>query len=145
MEQRWLEVTADTQVDALLDSVRYRYKSQDDNAYIEANRTMVFTNTVDAAESVAKILQRVGIECLSYHSETSLEERTTNLTIFRENGGVLVCTDAAARGLDIPNVSHVIQVIYCHFYIDQFLVQVHLFGCCSTLSYKCLLCLKLQK
>lgn len=118
LEQRWIEVTADTQVDALLDAVRYSYNSQDDNSYVEANRTMVFTNTVDAAESVAKILQRVGIECLSYHSETSLEERATNLTIFRENGGVLVCTDAAARGLDIPNVSHVVQAEFATSAVD---------------------------
>ncbi|KAK9750070.1 hypothetical protein RND81_02G171100 [Saponaria officinalis] len=40
---------------------------------------------------------------------TSLEEGTKNLVDFREKGGVLICTDAAARGLDIPTISHVIQ------------------------------------
>jgi len=118
LEQRWIEVTADTQVDALLDAVKCSHKSELGNSYVEANRTMVFTNTVDAAESVAGILQRVGIELLSYHSETSLEERAKNLTIFREIGGVLVCTDAAARGLDIPNVSHVIQV-RCYYSVTS--------------------------
>jgi superfamily II DNA/RNA helicase len=73
-------------------------------------RTMVFTNTVDAANSVSDILRRAGIPCILYHRENSLEERANNLQSFRENGGVLVCTDAAARGLDVPNVSHVIQV-----------------------------------
>ncbi|ONK76777.1 uncharacterized protein A4U43_C03F32040 [Asparagus officinalis] len=118
LEQRWFEVTDDTQVDALLDAVRCSHKDHHVNSYLEVNRTMVFTNTVDAAESVAKILQRVGIKCLSYHSETSLEERATNLTTFRENGGVLVCTDAAARGLDIPNVSHVIQAEFATSAVD---------------------------
>lgn len=107
LERRWIEVTADTQVDALLDAVKYGLRSKDHDA---PTRTMVFTNTVDAANSVSGILQRVGIPCILYHRESSLEERANNLQSFRDNGGVLVCTDAAARGLDVPNVSHVIQV-----------------------------------
>lgn len=110
LEQRWIEVTADTQVDALLNAVRFSNETKVDKSDTKAERTMVFTNTVDSAESVVNILKRVGVKCLSYHSSTSLEERTKNLTLFREDGGLLVCTDAAARGLDIPNVSHVIQV-----------------------------------
>lgn len=97
---------------------------------------MVFTNTVDAAESVAKILQRVGIKCLSYHSETSLEERATNLATFRENGGVLVCTDAAARGLDIPNVSHVVQVRH-YMSILYTTISTCSLGLRFASSYKC--------
>lgn len=110
LERRWIEVTADTQVDALLDAVKYGLKTEVEDPKAVPKRTMVFTNTVDAANSVADILQRVGIPCVLYHRENSLEERTQNLQSFRENGGVLVCTDAAARGLDVPNVSHVIQV-----------------------------------
>lgn len=118
LEQRWIEVTADTRVDALLDAVKCNYDSKLQDFEAGASRTMVFTNTVDAAESVAKISQRVGIECILYHSESSLEERTNNLNLFRENGGVLVCTDAAARGLDIPNVSHVIQAEFATSAVD---------------------------
>lgn len=70
----------------------------------------MFANTVAAVESIANVLKRASIECVTYHRDSSLEERTKNLTDFRERGGILVCTDAAARGLDIPNVSHVIQV-----------------------------------
>lgn len=120
-------------MDALLDAVRSSHNSKVGNSSVETNRTMVFTNTVDAAESVAKILQRVGVECLSYHSETSLEERAKNLTIFREIGGVLVCTDAAARGLDIPNVSHVIQV-RCYYSITS--GSCLLFHFVSSIKYK---------
>lgn len=104
-------MTADTQVDDLLDAVRYSYRN--DNL----TRIMVFTNTVESANSVADILERVGIKCLLYHSESSIEERAANLCAFRDTGGVLVCTDAAARGLDIPNISHVIQACqtFSHF------------------------------
>jgi len=115
LERRWIEVTADTQVDALIDAVKYGLKSKDHDA---PKRTMVFTNTVDAANSVSDILQRVGISCILYHRESSLEERANNLQSFRENGGVLVCTDAAARGLDVPNVSHVIQAEFAACVVD---------------------------
>uniref|UniRef100_A0A7N2LAP5 Helicase C-terminal domain-containing protein n=1 Tax=Quercus lobata TaxID=97700 RepID=A0A7N2LAP5_QUELO len=40
--------------------------------------------------------------------DVSLEERSQSSTDLKEKGGILVCTDAAARGVDIPNVSHVI-------------------------------------
>lgn len=117
LERRWIAVTADTQVDALLDAVKYGLKSEVDPE-LGPNRTMVFTNTVDAANSVSDILWRVGIPCILYHRESSLEERTANLQSFRENGGVLVCTDAAARGLDVPNVSHVIQAEFAACAVD---------------------------
>lgn len=117
LERRWIAVTADTQVDALLDAVKYGLKGEIDQE-LGPNRTMVFTNTVDAANSVFDILRRVGISCILYHRESSLEERTSNLQSFRENGGVLVCTDAAARGLDVPNVSHVIQAEFAACAVD---------------------------
>uniref|UniRef100_A0A0E0IIR3 RNA helicase n=1 Tax=Oryza nivara TaxID=4536 RepID=A0A0E0IIR3_ORYNI len=118
LEQRWIEVTADTQVSALLDAVKYGLKSEVHDTKLGPNRTMVFTNTVDAANSVSNILQRVGVPCILYHRDSSLEERAKNLQSFRENGGVLVCTDAAARGLDVPNVSHVIQAEFAACAVD---------------------------
>uniref|UniRef100_A0A0D9XDC0 RNA helicase n=1 Tax=Leersia perrieri TaxID=77586 RepID=A0A0D9XDC0_9ORYZ len=118
LERRWIEVTADTQVDALLDAVKYGLKSEVHDPKLGPNRTMVFTNTVDAANSVSDILQRVGVPCILYHRESSLEERANNLQSFRENGGILVCTDAAARGLDVPNVSHVIQAEFAACAVD---------------------------
>ncbi|PHT89443.1 hypothetical protein T459_04556 [Capsicum annuum] len=111
-------------------------------------RAMVFANTVEAVESIAKILTKAELEYFCYHSDSSLEEhtknllyfqqelcarmlqhviltfqichmlfsdssleeRTKNLLDFQQEGGVFVCKDAAARGIDIPNISHVIQV-----------------------------------
>lgn len=109
LEQKWIEVTVDTQVDVLIDAVNHKFQTS--NSDDELSRTMVFANTVEAAEAVAQVLQGKGIECYCYHSESSLEERTRNLVDFQQKGGVFVCTDAAARGTDIPNVSHVIQVV----------------------------------
>lgn len=114
LEQRWIEVSIDTQVDALIDAVNQGMKCNPS----AVSRTMVFANTVEAVESVAQILQTVGIQCFCYHRNTSLEESTNNLVDFRERGGVLVCTDAAARGLDIPYVSHVIQAEFTSSAVD---------------------------
>ncbi|KAF5201163.1 Dead-box atp-dependent rna helicase [Thalictrum thalictroides] len=118
LEQRWTEVTIDTQVDVLIDAVEQGVRSQESNSKIGVCRTLVFVNTVDAVEAVAKILRNVGVECSCYHSDSSLEERSANLNDFRERGGVLVCTDAAARGLDIPNVQHVIQAEFATSAVD---------------------------
>lgn len=114
--QKWIEVTVDTQVDVLIDAVNHEFKTL--NSENELNRTMVFANTVEAVEAVAQVLQGKGIECYCYHSESSLEERTRNLVDFQEKGGVFVCTDAAARGTDIRNVSHVIQAEFATSAVD---------------------------
>ncbi|XP_073014717.1 DEAD-box ATP-dependent RNA helicase 22-like isoform X2 [Primulina eburnea] len=117
LEQKWVEVTNDTEVDALINAVNsgLNTKVGSSSGII---RTMVFANTVEAAEAVAKILMGVNIKCLRYHSSISLEERTENLVDFQLKGGVFVCTDAAARGLDIQKVSHVIQAEFATSAVD---------------------------
>ncbi|KAH0668927.1 hypothetical protein KY289_023420 [Solanum tuberosum] len=116
LEQRWIEVSVDTQVDILINAVE-NGKSMADSVP-GVLRTMVFANTVDAVEAVANILTGAGLECFRYHSDSSLEERTKNLLDFQQKGGVFVCTDAAARGIDIPNVSHVIQAEFATSAVD---------------------------
>lgn len=110
LEQKWIEVTVDTQVDALIDAVKQGLRSKVLDSGVGVSRTMVFANTVEAVEAISKILHRAGVECFRYHRDSSLEERAKTLVDFQQKGGVLVCTDSAARGLDIPNISHVIQV-----------------------------------
>lgn len=109
LQQRWIEVNVDTQVDTLIDSVNNGLNNKS-NASPGIIRTMVFANTVEAVEAIARVLSGAGIDCFHYHSDSSIVERTNNLISFQQEGGVFVCTDSAARGLDIPNVSHVIQV-----------------------------------
>lgn len=118
LEQKWVEVMVDTQVDELIKAVNHSFRSEDlDNAG-GIHRTMVFANTVEAVEAVAKILLHSGIQCLRYHKNCTLEERAQTLVDFHEKGGVLVCTDAAARGVDIPNVLHVIQADFATSAVD---------------------------
>lgn len=112
LEQKWIEVTVDTQVDALIDAVKLGFRSKMLDSGFDVSRTMVFANTVEAVEAISKILLGSGVECFRYHRESSLEERAKTLVDFQQKGGILVCTDSAARGLDIPNISHVIQVFF---------------------------------
>ncbi|CAN6727248.1 unnamed protein product [Malus baccata var. baccata] len=115
LKQRWIQVTFDTQVDELVKAVKHGIETRSASGQC---RTMVFANTVEAVESVAKILMRAGIECYQYHKDCSLEDRAKTLVDFQEKGGILVCTDSAARGVDIPNVSHVIQADFATSAVD---------------------------
>ncbi|KAK7362017.1 hypothetical protein VNO77_04114 [Canavalia gladiata] len=118
LEQKWIEVTVDTQVDELIKAVNHSFRSEDLNNAGGIHRTMVFANTVEAVDAVAKILLQSEIECLRYHKNCTLEERAQTLVDFHKKGGVLVCTDAAARGVDIPNILHVIQADFATSAVD---------------------------
>jgi len=69
---------------------------------------MVFCNTKTNTDIVARNLQRVGINAMAIHGGIGQNKRSAIMKRFHEeNIHVLVCTDVAARGLDIKNVSHV--------------------------------------
>lgn len=76
----------------------------------EIIQTMVFVNTADVASRLAGELEKSGIQCAEYHKLVTDVEKQESLRRFREEEvSVLVCTDHASRGLDLPNVRHVIQ------------------------------------
>lgn len=69
---------------------------------------MVFCNTQRNTDFVAENLQNNGIEALAIHGGISQDRRNKIMTQFHGHKvAVLVCTDVAARGLDIKGVSHV--------------------------------------
>ncbi|KAI3433104.1 uncharacterized protein J3R85_007309 [Psidium guajava] len=115
LDHQWIEVDVDTQVGALIEAVKKGSKTSTDCC---VSRTMVFANTVESVEAVANIVQRAGLDCYRYHKDSSLEQRAETIVYFRERGGILVCTDAAARGLDVPNVSHVVQADFATSAVD---------------------------
>lgn len=76
----------------------------------EVERAIVFTRTKDRADRVAKMLKHEGVRAVAIHGDLSQGRRTAALAGFRRRTfRVLVATDVAARGLDIPGVSHVIN------------------------------------
>lgn len=69
---------------------------------------LVFCNTKKEVDFVTKNLNNNGIEAISIHGGFSQAKRTETMKSFKDQSvRVLVCTDVAARGLDIPGVSHV--------------------------------------
>jgi len=72
------------------------------------DRALVFTRTKHGADRVVKHLVTAGIEAAAIHGNKSQGQRTAAIKGFRTGDiRVLVATDIAARGIDIPGVSHV--------------------------------------
>ena len=73
-------------------------------------RTMIFTRTKRAAQRLADELVDRGFKATSIHGDLSQVLREKSLKRFREGKvDVLVATDVAARGIDITDVTHVIN------------------------------------
>ena len=73
-------------------------------------KCLIFCNTVNSCRAAEHFLsERNACETFSYHGELNSREREASLKAFREGDGALVCTDLAARGLDIPDVDHVVM------------------------------------
>lgn len=69
---------------------------------------MVFCNTRSNTDFVVNNLRASGVDALAVHGGFSQEKRSKTMSQFNEKKVyVLVCTDVAARGLDIKGVSHV--------------------------------------
>ena len=71
---------------------------------------LVFTKTKYGADKLARQLSRAGLKADAIHGNKSQNERQRTLRNFKNNHTrVLVATDIAARGIDIEELSHVIN------------------------------------
>ena len=76
----------------------------------EFERVLIFTRTKHGADRVVKRLAHAGIASNAIHGNKSQVQRQRALDEFRKaKVPVLIATDVAARGIDIPGVSHVIN------------------------------------
>ena len=75
----------------------------------KGNLVMVFCGTRRNVDFISTNLNNLGIKAGAIHGGMIQNKRNKVLSEFKENGSVnvLVCTDVAARGLDIQGVSHV--------------------------------------
>ncbi len=73
--------------------------------------TLVFCNSVASCRAAEHFLRESGYHTCGYHSEMPSALRTENFNAFKEgNTELMVCTDIAARGLDLRQVRHVINL-----------------------------------
>jgi ATP-dependent RNA helicase RhlE len=71
---------------------------------------LVFTRTKHGADRLAKRLSRVGHNAARIHGDRTQAQRVAALKGFADGANrVLVATDVAARGIDVPHVAHVVN------------------------------------
>lgn len=74
------------------------------------NSVIVFTRTKHGADTVTRHLAKIGYLVATIHGNKSQGARQSALKAFREGEvRILVATDIAARGIDVPGISHVIN------------------------------------
>ncbi|XP_073494411.1 ATP-dependent RNA helicase DDX24 [Phyllobates terribilis] len=73
-------------------------------------RTMVFANSIDCIKRLTSLLTILECNPMPLHANMHQKQRLKNLERFAEREScILLTTDVAARGLDIPNVQHVLH------------------------------------
>jgi ATP-dependent RNA helicase RhlE len=76
----------------------------------ETGRTLIFARTKRGTERLAKDLKRQGFNAAMIHGDRSQSQRNTALAGFEEGRyTILVATDVASRGIDVPDITHVIN------------------------------------
>ena len=71
---------------------------------------IVFASTKRGVDSLSRSLQKKGVEVDSIHGDRSQKEREQTLEAFRSRKiKVLVATDVMARGIDVDDISHIIN------------------------------------
>ena len=100
--------------DRVTHSVHFVAKDQKQDLLIELlgghrdDRALVFSRTKHGAEQLMKHLDRAGFAATSIHGNKSQGQRDRAIAAFKAGSvRVLVATDVAARGIDIPGVGHV--------------------------------------
>lgn len=115
---------------------------QDDLSSFKQQKIMVFLNTVDDVDGATNGLRRAGFNAIPYHAKISLQERSDNLQQFRDYTAgsstdtsqipILICTDLASRGLDVPGVTTVVQLQFA----GNVVAHLHRMGRCGRAGKK---------
>ena len=73
-------------------------------------RTLIFCNHRDAVDRISELLREKGIQRETFHGGMEQDERERALLKFRNDSArILITTDLAARGLDIPEVESIVH------------------------------------
>ncbi|QRW19150.1 DEAD/DEAH box helicase [Rhizoctonia solani] len=73
-------------------------------------RSLVFVSSIDGIRRLTPIMEQLQLKVFPLHSQLQQRQRLKNLDRFKSTpSAVLIATDVAARGLDIPSVDHVIH------------------------------------
>jgi ATP-dependent RNA helicase DDX3X len=102
---------------------------------IESGLILVFVETKRSADYLEDMLCREGFPAASIHGDKTQREREGALDAFKRGiNPVLVATDVAARGLDIPNVTQVVNYDLPNN-IDDYVHRIGRTGRCGNLGH----------
>ena len=100
VEHRFVHVEHTAKVDALIDELRSERRG----------RTLVFVRTKRGADRLVKRLDRHSVDAIAMHGDKSQNQRERALARFASGDiDTLVATDVAARGIDVDDISRVIN------------------------------------
>lgn len=79
-----------------------------------SQKTIVFTNSIPSAKTLSKTLQKLSYSISKLEGKMNQKNRLTKIEKFLKGNDILVATDIACRGLDLPEVKLII-----HFNLPQ--------------------------
>ncbi|XP_030493313.2 DEAD-box ATP-dependent RNA helicase 51 [Cannabis sativa] len=75
-----------------------------------SKKVMVFFSSCNSVKYHSELLRYIQVPCFDIHGKQKQQKRTTTFFDFcKAEKGILLCTDVAARGLDIPDVDWIVQ------------------------------------
>ncbi|XP_022924139.1 DEAD-box ATP-dependent RNA helicase 51-like [Cucurbita moschata] len=75
-----------------------------------SKKIMVFFSSCNSVKFHADLLRYIKVDCMDIHGKQKQQKRTSTFFAFNKaETGILLCTDVAARGLDIPAVDWIVQ------------------------------------
>ncbi|SPQ98557.1 unnamed protein product (mitochondrion) [Plasmodiophora brassicae] len=112
----FIDLTPETRVADGLSESRIQCLPEEKDAYVyyflakHAGRTIVFMNSIASVRRFHALFTLLQFPVFPLHASMQQRQRLKNLDRFKASDNcVLVCTDVAARGLDIPNVDNVVH------------------------------------
>ncbi|KAF9603122.1 hypothetical protein IFM89_033958 [Coptis chinensis] len=75
-----------------------------------SKKVMVFFSSCNSVKYHSELLKYIQVDCFDIHGKQKQQKRTSTFFDFcKAEKGILLCTDVAARGLDIPAVDWIVQ------------------------------------
>jgi superfamily II DNA/RNA helicase len=133
LETQWIALESKQErMKAIVEMLSMHQQQQD----TKGEKIMIFLNSVQDVENASAALQRAGISVLKYHAKLNLQERAETLEMFRQStsmgqSSILVCTDLASRGLDVPDVTLVIHLQFA----TNVVTHLHRMGRCGRRNH----------
>lgn len=111
-----VDLSTDTQTASTLEEFRIDCLADDKDFYAyyflvqNPGKTLIFCNSISCLRRLSSVLTLMNLPVFPLHAQMQQRQRLKNLDRFKAaERAIIVCTDVAARGLDIPTVEYVLH------------------------------------